>query len=59
MASWLFCAGTSSRMDKAARCAVRASLVRRYLYTTPTGRIAVEMFKDATGKPNRAFLEAD
>ena len=32
-------------------------LVRRYLHTTPTGRIAVEMFKDATGKPYRAFLD--
>jgi hypothetical protein len=33
--------------------------VHRYLHTTPTGRIAVEMFKDATGKPHRAFLEPD
>jgi hypothetical protein len=32
-------------------------LVRRYLYTTATGRIAVEMFKDATGKPHRAYFD--
>jgi hypothetical protein len=32
-------------------------LVRRYLHTTPAGRIAVEMFKDATGKPHRAYLD--
>ena len=34
-------------------------LARRYLHTTPTGRIAVEMFKDATGKPHRAFLDSE
>jgi hypothetical protein len=34
-------------------------LVRRYLHTTPTGLFAVELFKDATGKPHRAYLEPD
>lgn len=34
-------------------------LVRRYLYTTPTGRLAVEMFKDATGKPHRAYFDPE
>ena len=32
-------------------------IVRRYLGTTPTGRFVVELFKDATGKPHRAFLD--
>jgi hypothetical protein len=32
-------------------------LVRRYLHTTPTGLLAVEMFKDATGKPHRAYFD--
>jgi hypothetical protein len=30
---------------------------KRYLHTTPTGRWAVEMFKDADGKAHRSYKD--
>jgi hypothetical protein len=38
-------------------CSPPTQIVRRYLGATPTGRFVVELFKDATGKPHRAFLD--
>ena len=34
-----------------------AEVVRRYLHTTPAGRWAVEVFKDAEGKAHRSYKE--
>jgi hypothetical protein len=34
-----------------------AEVVRRYLHTTPTGRFAVEVFKDAEGNAHRSYKD--